>query len=92
MNDMIYSFKFYFTDGTSKLSGCKSKDPLKLYNDFDGLINWEEFDSLHEKNPTLHEVLELAFKVYKCFFKDFYRIEIVNTLTNEVLDYIDERE
>lgn len=92
MNDMIYSFKYYFIDGTSKLSGCRSKDPLELYNDLDGLINWEEFDSLHEKNLTLHEVLELAFKAYKGFLKDFYRIEIVNTLTNEVLDYIDERE
>ena len=89
MNDMIYSFKYYFTDGTSKLSGCKSKNPLELYNDFDGLIDWKEFDSLHERQLTLHEILELACKAYNGFLKDFYRIEIVNISTNEVLDYID---
>ncbi len=86
--DMIYRFKYYFIDGTIKYSDCKCNNPLHLYNDFDGLIDWEEFNSLEEKELTLHDILELAIKAYKGFLKDFYRIEIINTETKEILDYI----
>lgn len=88
----MYRFKYYYKDGTSELSGCSGQDPKMMYNDFDGLMDWDEFDSLYEKNLTTHEILELAMEVYKGFLKDFYRIEIVNDETNEIVDYIDETE
>lgn len=85
----IYSFKYYYNDGTSKVSGCRAEKPEELYNDFDGLIDWEEFDELYNKNLSIHEVLELAVRAYTGFLQDFYRIEIINTKTNETIDYID---
>lgn len=88
-SDLVYRFKYYYKDGTSDLSDIKTKIPEELYEDFDGLIDWDELDSLGEKNLTTHEILKIAFRAYKGFLKDFYRIEIINTKTNEVIDYID---
>ena len=88
----MYRFKYYYKDGTSDYSDGHGKTPELMYNDFDGLMDWDEFDSLCEKNLTTHEILELAIKVYKGFLPDYYRIEIVNTDTNEVVDYIDLKE
>lgn len=88
-SDCVYRFKYYYRDGTSDLSDIKTKTPEELYEDFDGLIDWDELDSLSEKKLTTHEILKIAFRAYKGFLKDFYRIEIINTKTNEVIDYID---
>ena len=88
----MYRFKYYYKDGTTDFSDAKTKIPEELYNDFDGLIEWEELDSFDLNKPTVHEVLEVAMRAYKDFLKDFYRIEIINDETNEVVDYIDERE
>lgn len=87
----MYRFKYYYKDGTTKLSGGGQRPEMMFY-DFDGLMDWDEYESLSEKNLTTHEILELAMQLYKGFLKDFYRIEIVNDETNEVVDYIDERE
>ena len=83
-----YRFKFYYNDGTTGLSGGYSTYPAALYNDFDGLLDWEEFNSLSEKNMTTKKILELAVRAYKGFEPDFYRIEIINDKTNEIIDYI----
>ena len=88
----MYRFKYYYKDGTSELSGGRGNTPESMYNDFDGLMDWDEYESLSEKNLSTHEILELAMEVYKGFLKDFYRIEIVNDETNEIVDYIDEIE
>ena len=85
----MYRFKYYYKDGTSELSGVWSKTPERLFNDFDGLMDWEEFNNLYEKDMTARKVLELAMQVYKGSLKDFYRIEIFNDETNEVVDYIE---
>ncbi len=47
------------------------------------------YDSFFDREVTTQEILETAVRAYKVFFPDFYRIEIVNTKTNEVVDYID---
>lgn len=86
----MYRYKFYFKDGTDKLSDCWSKNPESLYNDFDGLMDWEEFDALEEKDMTTKKILEMAMVLYKGFLKDFYRIEIINDETGKVVDYIEE--
>lgn len=88
-DNCIYTFKYYYNDGTTELSSIRVKKPEELYNDFDGLIDWDEFDSLSEKNMTTKKVLELAVRAYTGFLPDFYRIEIINDKTNEVVDYID---
>lgn len=87
-----YRFKFYYNDGTSGLSGGYATRPTALYNDFDGLLDWDEFDSLSEKNMTTKKILKLAARAYKGFEPDFHRIEIINDKTNEVVDYIDVNE
>lgn len=89
---MIYKFKFFFTDGTSQFGDVWSKNPRTLYNDFDGLMDWNEFEQLHNEDLTVHQALELAMEVYKPIRKEYYRIEIVNVDTGEVVDYIDIRE
>ncbi len=89
---MAYRYRYFYKDGTDEISDCWSTKPEALYNDFDGLMDWDELESLSYKNMTTRKTLELAMKVYKGFLKDFYRIEIINDETNEIVDYIDERE
>jgi len=88
--DLVYRYKFYYKDGTSELSDARSASPNHLWFDFDGLMDWDEYDKLSEKKLTTKEILEMAMKVYKGFLKDFYRIEIINDETNEVIDYIED--
>ncbi len=85
----IYSFKYYYNDGTSEVSDVKATRPEELYNDFDGLIDWDELYSFDDRTVTTKEVLQTAVRAYKGFLPDFYRIEIINSKTNEVVDYID---
>ncbi len=89
---MAYRYRYFYKDGTDEISECWGKTPTSMYNNFDGLMDWDEFNSLSEKNLTTKDILKLAMKVYKGFLKDFYRIEIINDETNEIVDYIDERE
>ena len=88
----MYRFKYYYKDGTSDISDCYGKKPELMYNDFDGLMDWNEFNDLRYKNLSVHEILELAMKVYKNFLPDFYRIEIINDENNEIVDYIESKE
>ena len=91
-DNCIYRFKFYYSDGNTKLSDIRTEKPEELYNDFDGLIDWDEFDSFIERKVTTKEILETAVKAYKGFLPDFYKIEIINDKTNEIVDYIDVKE
>ena len=86
----MYRFKFYYKDGTNEISSFGLENPENLYYDFDGLIDWNEYYSFDELKPTTHEVLEVAMRAYKGFYKDFDRIEIINDVNNEVIDYINE--
>lgn len=87
-----YRFKFYYNDGTNGLSGGYATRPTALYNDFDGLLDWDEFDSFDERKVTTKEILETAVRAYKGFLPDFYKIEIINDKTDEIVDYIDVKE
>ena len=40
---VFYCFKFYFIDGTNSICGKKALRPEELYNDFDGLMEWEKY-------------------------------------------------
>ncbi len=88
-DDGIYRFKYYYRDGTTDVSAIKTSKPEELYNDFDGLIEWEELYAFDGRKVTTKEVLETAVKAYKGFLPDFYRIEIINDKTGEVVDYIE---
>ena len=89
----MYQFKFYYKDGTAEYVGGKGKDPTSLYNDFDGLLEWDEFYKLREEDMTTQKILTMAFDLYKTFLKkDYYRIEIVNLETNTIVDYIEKKE
>ena len=87
--DCVYRFKYYFYDGKTKTSSIATSKPEELYNDFDGLMDWDEYYDLGKKNLSTHDVLKLAGKVYKGFIPKFYKIEIINDKTKEVIDYIE---
>ncbi len=89
LSKRVYTFKFYYEDGTTEISSIRVKNPVELYNDFDGLIDWDEYDNLSAEKLTVHEVLEISMRAYKGFLHDFYRIEIVNVKTGEIVDYIE---
>lgn len=52
-------------------------------------MDWDEFNQLNEQDMTTKRVLEMAMKVYKVFLKDFYKIEIINDETDEIVDSIE---
>ena len=85
----MYKFKFYYKDGTTDLNSTGTTTPEELYIDFDGLIDWDEYYSFDKLKPSVHEVLEVATRAYKGFFKDFNRIEIINEETGEIIDFIE---
>lgn len=88
----MYRFKFYYKDGTNGLRGGRAVRPTALYNDFDGLIDWEEYENLSEKDMTTKKILELAVRAYKKLIPAFNRIEIIDDTSNKVIDYIDVKE
>ena len=90
--DCVYRFKYYFCDGKTQTSSIATSKPEELYNDFDGLMDWDEYYDLGKKNLSTHDVLKLAGKVYKGFIPKFYKIEIINDKTKEVIDYIEVKE
>ena len=92
IEDCVYRFKYYFCDGKTKTSSIATSKPEELYNDFDGLMDWDEYYDLGKKNLSTHDVLKLAGKVYKGFIPKFYKIEIINDKTKEVIDYIEVKE
>lgn len=52
-------------------------------------MDWDEYYDLGKKNLSTHDVLKLASEVYKGFIPKFYKIEIINDITKEVIDYIE---
>lgn len=54
---MKYCFKVYFNDGTKEFGWAKGDTPTCLYNDFDGLMDWNDFDNLTEENMTTKKEL-----------------------------------
>lgn len=88
-DNCIYRFKYYYNNGTNDTSSMATPTPEDLWSDFDGLIDWDEYDNFFGRNVTTREVLETAVRAYKDFLPDFYRIEIINDKTKEVVDYID---
>ena len=89
---IMYRFKIYYQDGNTELSGGCAIRPTALYNDFDGLLEWNEFESLREKDMTTKKILELAVRAYKGFIPSFNRIKIIEDTSNNVIDYIDVEE
>lgn len=90
--DCVYRFKYYFCDGKIKTSSIATSKPEELYNDFDCLMEWDEYYDLGKKNLSTHDVLKLASEVYKGFIPKFYKIEIINDKTKKVIDYIEVKE
>ena len=90
--DLIYRFKFYFADGTSKLSNCKSKNVENLYYDLEGILDVDTYKSLCKSELTTHQLLLLASKSYPSLYafrnKKIIKIEIINTENNEIIDSI----
>lgn len=91
-DDCVYRFKYYFCDGKTKTSSIATSNPEELYNDFDGLMDWDEYYDLGKKNLSTHDVLKLAAEVYKGVIPKFSKIEIINDKTKEVIDYIEVKE
>lgn len=86
----MYQFKFYYKDGSISQTNLFCKKAEDLYNEFDGLMKWEDFYALSDKKLTTHEILETGFELFKKQKKkEYFRLEIVNDETNEVVDFIE---
>lgn len=88
MYKLTYSFKYCYTNETSKICGGTAATPEDLCGFFDGLIPWDEYYKLIESRPSIKEVLKIAKEIYKNE-EGLYRIEIVNIKTNETIDFIE---
>lgn len=87
-----YQFRKYYEDGTIECNGGRASKPEYLYGEFDGLIDWEEYDNIATSNLTANELLKIALKVFNKKSKKIKKIEIVNIETNEIVDYIENKE
>jgi len=87
----LYKVKIYHDDGSISYSSGVGYDPISLVNDLDSLMPWEEFDEINESTLNTKEVLKLLFKYYKKNYKPYYKIEIINVVTHEVIDFYEER-
>lgn len=89
---LFYRFKFYFDDGISKLSDCKSENVLGLFLDFEGLMDMDTYKSFDKKKLNEEQILLLAKECYPNLYafrnKKIIKIEIINTETNEIIDKI----
>ena len=86
-----YAFRFCYKDGSAKDHAVNGKIETMFY-DFDGLLDWEEYDSLPSKNLTAKDILKMAFNLYRKSYGNYIRVEIIRIATNEIIDYIDEDE
>ena len=83
---LTYSFKFVYSNGTSKVCGGSAATPEDLINNFDGLMDWDEWENLAKNvKPPVKEVLALAVKIYGKKEKNLKEIQIVNLKTDEVV-------
>ena len=89
-DNLVYRFKFYFNDGSTKYSGFKAKEPLILYHAFEGFTSYDKYLTFAEIKPSLEQILQLAKDIFPKVddYKNIYKIEIVNTANNEVLGVI----
>lgn len=91
-DSLVYRFKFYFDDGTSRLSSCKSENVLGLFLDFEGLMDMDTYKSFDKKKLNEEQILLLAKECYPNLYafrnKKIIKIEIINTETNEIIDKI----
>ena len=86
----MYRFRVIYNDGTNDIFGTSMDSPNKLYFDFDGSMDWDEYYSLYDREVSTKEILELAFKIFKgTLKKEYHRIEIINDETKKVVDYIE---
>lgn len=49
----MYKFKFYYKNGEIDVNTASTKTPEELYYDFDGLIDWDEYDSFDILKPDV---------------------------------------
>ena len=87
-----YKFKKYYEDGTIECNGGRASKPEYLYGEFDGMVTWEEYDKIATSNLTTNELLKIALKVFSKTSKTIKKIEIINIETNEIIDYIENKE
>lgn len=85
----IYALKLYFNDGTYDILKEKTEKPEDLYINFDGLMDWYEYEELPSKQLSVHEILETGIEVYKECSIDFYRLEIINLENGNIVDFIE---
>lgn len=87
-NNLFYQFKFYLKDGTVKLSNTYAENPLSLIHAFEEVLDKKTYDKIIKENYSIHQILELAMKIYNKN-QEYTRIEIINNQTHEVIDFIE---
>ena len=87
-----YKFKKYYKDGTIECNGGRASKPEYLYGELDGIVSWEEYDKIANSNLSIDKLLKIALKRFNKSSNPIYRIEIVNIKTNEIVDFIDNKE
>jgi hypothetical protein len=83
--NLPYAIYAQFADGNVKKVSGDAKSPELLYNDFDGLMPWNEYDELSTKNLTTQQILKMAFELYSKKQKGLVKLSIINCLTNEIV-------
>ena len=85
----MYKFKYYYKNGSTKLSDNVYNDVKNFDGEIKKLTKNKDFKTSHAEKQDLNKFLKLAINEYEKKFNDIYRIEIINTKTNETIDYID---
>ena len=80
----MYRFKYYYKDGSTKLSDNVYNDVKNFDGEIQKLTKNKDFKTTHTEKQDLNKFLKLAINEYEKSFNDIYRIDIIdnNTLSN----------
>ena len=87
----MYKLKYYYKNGDVKLSDKVNK--IENFNtEIQMLTKNKNLKIEHNFKENLKNLLETIMKEYEKNFNDIYRIDIIDSETNKIIDYVDRSE
>lgn len=87
----MYRLRYYYKNGDVKLS-ANIGNVENFNNEIQLLTKNKNFKIKNNFKKNLKNLLETIMKEYEKNFNDIYRIDIIDSETNKIIDYVDRSE